>query len=494
VSVNILYDITRLLSRSLAPSPRGIDRVDIRYAQHCLSHFDSLFIYQKSGVFFVLETLKAKQLIQTLAEKWQSSALSADYQAFHQALFSETLGQDGAPWRKKRPVNSHAYVDGKLQQQLQASTQGWVYLNVSHQGVSHYSAYVQLRALGVKRIVFYLHDTIPADFPEFVNFECHQRQLIQLAVMASCADTVLVNSNYTEQCFSRFSERYGFDLPDIQQIHIGLDVQFRMDDQKQGVSLGSLPVHQKPYFIVVGAIEKRKNVDFLLPIWERLAEVLPAEAMPQLLLVGQQTPHGMALQKSVSEKHSIRKHVKHLTTICDDELLILMKNAQALLFPSLVEGWGMPVVEALNLQVPVIASNIPAFKESSQGHAILLDIDKPEVWFDEIQRMLNDEIYRQQWVDKASVFKAPSWEAHFAAVDRCLLDGADLRLPLSVQAIETNILAVESIDKQVVSKEMRAIKQSRRTKRVVKFLSKPQAFLKDSKFAVFRAIGRLFSD
>ncbi|EDU8978151.1 glycosyltransferase family 4 protein, partial [Salmonella enterica subsp. enterica] len=60
---------------------------------------------------------------------------------------------------------------------------------------------------------------------------------------------------------------------------------------------------------------------------------------------------------------SIQPYIIELSGVSDKQLVDILKGAKAMLFPSFVEGWGMPLVEALALGLPVVCSDIPAFHE-----------------------------------------------------------------------------------------------------------------------------------
>ena len=71
IVVIVYYDVTRLISRHSAPTPTGIDRVDIHYANYFLNNSEKIrFIYQNKGVFFILSKTLAKQLVFDLFDRW----------------------------------------------------------------------------------------------------------------------------------------------------------------------------------------------------------------------------------------------------------------------------------------------------------------------------------------------------------------------------------------------------------------------------------------
>jgi glycosyltransferase involved in cell wall biosynthesis len=88
------------------------------------------------------------------------------------------------------------------------------------------------------------------------------------------------------------------------------------------------------------------------------------------------------------------------------------------LFPSLAEGFGMPLMEALQLGTPAIASDLPVFREIGQGVPELLDpLDAP-AWERSIEDYADEEgVRRKAQLDRLKHFRAPTWEDHFAKVE-----------------------------------------------------------------------------
>ena len=115
----------------------------------------------------------------------------------------------------------------------------------------------------------------------------------------------------------------------------------------------------KPY-LCVGTIEPRKNHNFLLDAFEKIWQMYPETC---LCLVGR---YGW---KSPELADRIVKHPRHNTSLLwfndlnDTELTFCYKNAKALIFPSFIEGFGLPLVEAMYYNCPVMASDIPIFRE-----------------------------------------------------------------------------------------------------------------------------------
>lgn len=114
----------------------------------------------------------------------------------------------------------------------------------------------------------------------------------------------------------------------------------------------------KPYLLFVGTREPRKNLARLIKAW------LPLAKDYQLIVAGEQSWDG-------SEKISKNPNLRFLGRVNDFELAVLYHHAELFVYPSLYEGFGLPILEAFAYGVPVVSSNIPAIREVAGNAAEL---------------------------------------------------------------------------------------------------------------------------
>jgi len=125
---------------------------------------------------------------------------------------------------------------------------------------------------------------------------------------------------------------------------------------------------KRPYALFVGTIEPRKNLDTLLDAWSRLKPSLREEF--ELLVAG---PEGWGAQSTMARLRSGENGVRYLGYVGEQELPALTAGATIFIYPSLYEGFGFPVAQAMAAHVPVLTSNLSSLPEIAAAGGVLVD-------------------------------------------------------------------------------------------------------------------------
>ena len=261
--------------------------------------------------------------------------------------------------------------------------------------------------------VFFIHDLIPIQFPEFNRVTEPARHAARLLTVSRYARCVIVNSEATCKTLLEYFRDQRLRVPRIEVASLGVERRFvASPDRRYGTEGGK----SVPYFVVLGTIEPRKNHGLLLEVWRRLVEALGAEA-PRLLILGRRGWHNQSTFEQLDALGALQRHVVECPNLSDQELADVMNGARALLCPSFAEGFSLPVVEALASRTPVIASDIAAHREVTQGFAELLDPVRVEDWASRIcQYAEYHSAARAARVEQLATYRAPTWQAHFDQV------------------------------------------------------------------------------
>jgi glycosyltransferase involved in cell wall biosynthesis len=172
----------------------------------------------------------------------------------------------------------------------------------------------------------------------------------------------------------------------------------------------------RPHFVTVGTIEGRKNHGLLLEVWRRLVSELGSSA-PVLLIVGSRGWQAEAVLQQLDDLGVLSGHVRELGRCEDEELAGWIAGSRALLMPSVAEGFGLPVIEALQLGAPVIATDLPVYREIAGDIPRYLGADDVDAWKQAVERYSGEDSDRSRQVAAASSYLAPTWGSHFDLVE-----------------------------------------------------------------------------
>lgn len=167
-----------------------------------------------------------------------------------------------------------------------------------------------------------------------------------------------------------------------------------------------------PYLLFVGGLEPRKNLRMLL----RAFSHLPAEIRPTLVLAGAPVhwiPGGPEIMTSAMRAlpSDVKDKVVLTGYVTEAQKVALLTGAEALVYPSVYEGFGMPVLEAMGCGTPVLTSNLSSLPEVAGEDAVLVDPYETSSIADGMQRLLTDDDLRRRLSQAGSARAARfSWE------------------------------------------------------------------------------------
>jgi glycosyltransferase involved in cell wall biosynthesis len=180
------------------------------------------------------------------------------------------------------------------------------------------------------------------------------------------------------------------------------------------------PVALRPYFVILGTIEPRKNHLLLLNLWRQFAASLGAAA-PRLVVVGRRGWENENILDMLDRCAALDGLVREAGSLPDREVASLLRGARALLFPSFAEGFGLPLAEALALGVPAICSDLPALREVGQKVPDYLDPLDGAAWRAAVLDYARpDSLARRNQLARMPGWRAPTWDEHFAKVEELL--------------------------------------------------------------------------
>jgi len=234
------------------------------------------------------------------------------------------------------------------------------------------------------RLVVTAHDAAPLLFPETYPRRGRRFHAQGLAAAAKRADLVITVSH------SAADELVAYTAIPRERIRVvpnGVDLEIATDEAV-GVVRREYDLGDTPYVFWVGSLEPRKNVGLLVEAFARWASHTD---LPHLLVLA--GPAGwMEDQASVlAPARDLGNRVRTIGRVGDPALSALYRGADLFAFPSLHEGFGIPVLEAMAQETPVLAADIPALRELAAGAAMIRSPDDPEAWVAALDNLLHDE-------------------------------------------------------------------------------------------------------
>jgi len=240
------------------------------------------------------------------------------------------------------------------------------------------------------RVVVTVHDIIHLLYPQFlpnrIAFFYAQKMMRR---SLSRADRVITVSENTR---SDLMEYFGVDGSGLEVIYNGVDEAFRQKLSEDDLDrwLRQLGI-RRPYLLFVGNPKPHKNLDRVIQAYARARQL--AEFDAPLVCVGDRTAAQFKLRQR-AEQLGVGDDVRLLGHVAQEALPALYQGATLFLYPTLYEGFGLPVVEAMASGTPVLTSNTSALKEIAGGHAHLVDPLNTERMAKAIARLMTDDDYR----------------------------------------------------------------------------------------------------
>lgn len=371
----MLIDVTRLLIRFMRGRlPTGVDRVCLAYIRR-YGPSARVFLY-RSGVATVLP--------------YESS----------QELFSLLLEGGKLPRAAVRMLPS--LILGPCSRSTDCCL-----FNVGHSGLDR-RGYAEWLTRNRVKPIFMVHDLIPISHPEYCRSGESQRHTTRMRTVLRTAAAIITNSRSTLDALVSFANSSGLVMPPAAAAPIAGEI---IPRKTFAISF------PEPYFVMLGTIEPRKNHWMMLQVWRRLAEHL-GKAAPKILIIGQQGWDCENVLNTLERCTLLDDIVIKLSDCSDAELAGYLRNATALIFPSFVEGFGLPLIEALSSGVPVIASNLPVFREIAGEIPDYLDPLDGTGWLACIMDYSRpDSPRRKAQLERMSQYVPVDWQSHFSVVD-----------------------------------------------------------------------------
>jgi glycosyltransferase involved in cell wall biosynthesis len=273
-----------------------------------------------------------------------------------------------------------------------------------------YSPYYPVPRKREAKAILTIHDLIPLVHPEWFNNSSTIRFFEKnLRESAKCVEKIIADSHCTKRDIVKF---YDIEEEKIEVIHLAPSSIFKNTQNCNFPFKNDVPKivsENRPYFLSVATLEPRKNLVRTIKAFELFRDS-EKNLEPALLLVGKSGWKNEELLKTFNNSR-YKDSIFFTGYLSDKALIAVYQQALAFIYPSLYEGFGLPVLEAMSSGVPVITSNNSSLAEIATDVALCCDPYSVEEIAVSMQRITESQTLRQNlsaWgIQRASKF---SWE------------------------------------------------------------------------------------
>lgn len=417
----ICFDVTHLVSRLMIRAPSGIDKVDLAYGRHFAARALGPGVHYGLGAPHTLTPARVREITDLAqATPWEDDGAAAVPDAAL-ARVEQWLKGDGAG-AVLAPGRTPTERGHGLQRLLQKGwfrivndkveiPRGAIYLNAAQHVFEQPMFFRWLEQRPDIKPAFLVHDLLPLDHAEYFRPGYRVRFGRRVATIARFAGALITTTAAVrERLQAELEQRGRSDVPiHVQPLPSTLHPADAQGDRDEALVRTS-------YFVILGTIEPRKNHMLLLNIWRQLAE--RGGPVPKLVIVGARGWENEQVADVLDRGLLTRPHVLEVSGLGTAALVRLLRHARALLMPSFAEGYGLPVVEALTLGTPVVASDISVFREVSQGCAVFRHVLDGVSWRETILSLsdaASPALHEAR--TRAAGFVAPTWPGYFRGVE-----------------------------------------------------------------------------
>jgi glycosyltransferase involved in cell wall biosynthesis len=257
------------------------------------------------------------------------------------------------------------------------------------------------------KIILICYDIIPVKHQQLFFGEIASKFAHYFADLAWCADRVLCISECTKRDLTDLLTELGTPIPPMSVIKLGCEL--LSNDGQEQLSPEVAPLSGTNFIMLVSTIERRKNHEVLYRSYTRLAEK-GIKRLPLLVFVGMPGWGVTELLSDLNLDARVKPYVRILNHVSDGDLAWLYQNAEFTVFPSLYEGWGIPVAESLAAGKFCLASTAASIPEVGGDLIEYLDPWDLPSWENRLQWYFeHPEVIAEKNEKIRHEYTAPKW-------------------------------------------------------------------------------------
>lgn len=264
-----------------------------------------------------------------------------------------------------------------------------------------------LKKQGV-RIVAHIYDIISITHPQY----CLERGVYNfmdfIGAHLQYADDIIVNAQATVDELQKLTQRLGISLPPCHVIPLGADFakqEIITEDQVPKNVVEA--VQDRPYILMVGTIEPRKNHKLLLEAYDKGLK----EMGYNIIMAGYMGWNMEEFEQKLESHPDYGKRIFHFTGLDDKAIAFLYQHAKFLAFCSYTEGFGLPIIEAIQRGTPVLAANVPVLREVGGDYCVWFEQDNAEELYEKVRLYSEDNDKYVKYKCQLQEYKNKGWNS-----------------------------------------------------------------------------------
>lgn len=292
------------------------------------------------------------------------------------------------PWHARHPILWFWWFELMLPIYL-----WWYKIDVFYSG----DGYMSLRTKTPTLMV--IHDLAYVHYPEQIKASSlwHYKRFVP-KYLKQAASLVTVSHYVKKDIHNQFE----IPLSKIKVAGNAVDIIPKIDSSLNAPLVLAV-IQEKPYFLYIGAIHPRKNLDNIIKGFL----IFNKENQYNLVLAGRMAWKTNEIEKTIKES----PNVLYLGMVSENEKYTLIKNAIAITYVSLFEGFGIPILEAMHVGTAVITSDVTSMPEVAGDAALKVNPNQPEEIAKAMESLAYDDDFRQELIQKGYIRCSDfSWE------------------------------------------------------------------------------------
>ena len=280
-----------------------------------------------------------------------------------------------------------------------------------------YREFYNLRKYKKIRVISCCYDLIPVLYPQYCVGDVSEKFSSYFLDVADGSDAILCISNRSESDLNNFLDELGGARPKTHVFRLGDNVL----DSSESVSYEIQKICKEKIILFVSTIERRKNHEVLYKAYHLLCGDARGMDLPKLVFIGMPGWGVNDLLKDIELDPLTKGKIIILNNVTDTELRALYESASFCVFPSLYEGWGLPVGEALSFGKLVLCSDRGSLMEVGNRFCIYIDPWSPQDWADAIYKYSTNTFLRNEIEnDIRANYEPNSWRNTGISVSRVI--------------------------------------------------------------------------